>query len=158
MAAKRLPADITRRATRALLAAAALAVLAAPPARAVEGPKAWLARIFDPATLHLQVFPGAQLNRKLSVDAIQLERGGTKRIAIYIMPLDKVKPAAEFIAKQLDVSGQVMGADSPYETHIFDLTGAKAPAKLKGLRVEVSRSQFVDNKGQITFTYQPPAP
>lgn len=157
MIAKHSVTEITMAVKGALLASAALVLLVAP-LRAVEGPQAWLGRIFDPATLQLEVFPGAQLNRKLSVDAIQLERGGTKRIAIYIMPLDQVKAAAEFMAKQLGVSATVIGADSQYETHIFDLTGAKAPAKLKGLRVQVSRSQFVDKKGQITFEYQPPAP
>src|SRR5512139_3257300 len=49
-----------------------------------ESPAQWLARIFDPSELGIQQFPGATLNRKLSVDAIQLERGGNKRIGMFL--------------------------------------------------------------------------
>ena len=79
MIAKHSVTDITRMVAGALVASAALVVLAAP-LRAVEGPQAWLARIFDPATLQLKMFPGAQLNRKLSVfeprDAADLDSRG----------------------------------------------------------------------------------
>ena len=126
-------------------------------ARAQEGPAQWLARIFDPATLKLEAFPGAALNRKLSTDAIALERGGTKQVAIYVLPLDQMKAAAAHMEKQLGVKDQVTGADSPFEAHTFDCTGADAPARLKGLRVSISRSPYIDNKGQITMEYTPPA-
>ena len=136
-----------------------LAVCGAVAASAQESPAQWLARIFDPAALGITNFPGATLNRKLSVDAIVLERGGSKRIAIFIIPLDQLKPAAEHFAKQFGVPAKVTGADSPFETHLFDFTdGATGPAKLKGLRVLITRSQFVDNKGQIMMEYLPPAP
>ncbi len=124
---------------------------------AQESPAQWMARIFDPASLGITQFPGAVLNRKLSVDAIVLERGGDKRIGIFIMPLDQVKAAADHFAKQFSVAPQVMGADSPFETYTFDFTGGdKVPPKLAGLRVLITRSQFVDNKGQITMEYVPP--
>ncbi|HUI27761.1 MAG TPA: hypothetical protein VL403_16885 [Candidatus Kryptonia bacterium] len=126
-------------------------------AHAQEGPAQWLARIFDPATLKIEPFPGGLLNRKLSTDAIALERGGTKQIAIYTIPLDQVKAAADHFAKQLGASAQVMAAGSPFETHVFDFTGKDAPARFKGLRVQVSRSTFIDNKGEIKLEYQPPA-
>jgi hypothetical protein len=122
-----------------------------------------MARIFDPATLGITQFPGADLNRKQSVDAIILERGGDKRIAIFIMPLDQVKPAADHFAKQFAVQPTVTGADSSFVAYTFDFTdagkmpGAAAP-KLAGLRVVVSRAQFVDGKGQITMDYLPPKP
>jgi hypothetical protein len=122
-----------------------------------EGPAQWLARIFDPATLKIEPFAGGQLNRKLSTDAIALERGGTKQIAIYTIPLDQVKGAADHFAKQLGGSAQVMGAGTPFETYVFDFTAKDAPARLKGLRVQVSRSTFIDNKGEIKLEYQPPA-
>jgi hypothetical protein len=124
---------------------------------AQEGPAQWLARIFDPASLGITVPQNAALNKKLSVDAIVLERGGTKRIAIYTIPPDQLKPAAEHFTKSFGGSPQVTGADSPYETYTFDFTGdGTAAPKLHGLRVLVSRSQFVDNKGQITMEYSPP--
>lgn len=125
-------------------------------ARAQEGPAQWLARIFEPTTLKLQAFPGAVLNRKLSTDAIALERGGTKQIAIYVLPLDQVKAAAAYMEKQLSVKDHVTGADSPFETHVFDCTGANAPASCSGLKVSISRSPYIDNKGQLTMEYVPP--
>ena len=123
---------------------------------AQESPAQWVARIFDPATLGITPFPGATLNRKFSVDAIALEHGGDKRIAIFLMAPDQLKAAAEHFAKQLGVPAQVTGADSPFETFTFDFTDAKAPPKLKGLRVLISRAQFADNRGQSTMEYQPP--
>jgi hypothetical protein len=142
---------------RACALAVAALVAATAGAGAQEGPAQWLARIFDPATLQLEVFPGAMLNRKLSTDAIALERGGTKQVAIYIFPLDQVKAAAAFMAKQLDVPDNVISAESPFETHVFDCTAAAAPARCKGLRVAISRSAYVDNKAQLTMEYTPPA-
>jgi hypothetical protein len=125
-------------------------------AMAQESPAQWVARIFDPATLGLTPFPGATVNRKFSVDAIALEHGGDKRIAIYLIAPDQLKAAAEHFSKQLGVAAQVTGAGSPFETFTFDFTDAKAPVKFKGLRVLISRAQFADNKGQITMEYQPP--
>ncbi len=118
-----------------------------------------MARIFDPASLGITQFPGATLNRKLSVDAIVLERGGDKRIGMFIIPLDQVKAAADHFGKQFGVPADMMGADSPFATYTFDFTAdAKGPAKLHGLRVVITRSQFVDNQGQITMEYSPPKP
>jgi hypothetical protein len=68
-----------------------------------------------------------------------------------------VKAAAEHFSQQLGITAQVMAAGSPFETHLFDCTGKEAPARYKGLRVQVSRSQFVDGKGEIKLDYQPPA-
>lgn len=125
---------------------------------AQESPAQWVARIFDPATLGLTLVPGATVNRKFSVDAIALEHGGDKRIAIYLIAPDQLKAAADQFSKQVGVPPQVTGADSPFETFTFDFTDAQAPPKLKGLRVLISRAQFADNKGQITMEYQPPKP
>jgi hypothetical protein len=126
-------------------------------ARAQESPSQVLARIFDPATLGITNFPGAALNRKLSFDAIVLERGGDKRIAAFIIPLDQMPAAADHFAKQFGVAAQVTGANTDFVTYAFDFTaGDKVPPKLAGLRVLISKSQFVDGKGQITMEYQPP--
>ena len=140
-----------------LLTALSICALAAVVAVGEESPAQWMARIFDPASLGIQQFPGATLSRKLSVDAIVLERGGDKRIAAFLIPPDQLKAAADHFAKQFGVAPQVTGADSEFETYTFDFTGsAKAPPKLAGLRVVISRSQFVDNRGQITMEYTPP--
>ena len=136
--------------------AVTLLVISANLTVAQESPAQWVARIFDPATLGITPFPGGALNRKFSVDAIALERGGDKRIAIFLIAPDQLKAAADHFSKQFGVSPQVAGADSQFETFTFDFTDAKAPAKLKGLRVLISRAQFADNKGQVTMEYQPP--
>ncbi len=124
---------------------------------AQEGPASWLARVFDPATLNLTVFPGSQLNRKLSTDSIGLERGGNKRIAIYLIGLDQLEAASGHFQKQFGVAPEVTGQGSRYLAYTFDFTeGRKGPEKLKGLLVRVTRSPFVDGRGQITMEYLPP--
>jgi hypothetical protein len=136
----------------------ALALFAASAGAQQESPAQWLARIFDPSTLGLQPCPDATLNRKLSVDAIHLERGGNKRIAIYTIPPDGLGRASECLQKQLGVAPQVTGENSQWVTYTYDFTsGDKGPGKLKGLKVTISRSPFIDNKGQITMEYSPPA-
>jgi hypothetical protein len=123
-----------------------------------ESPAQWLARIFDPATLGVQQYPGATLNRKLSVDAIHLEHGGSKQIAIYLTEPDELERASAFFQKQFGVPPQVTGENTQYLTYTYDFTpGDKGPGKLKGLKVTIQRSPFVDNKGQIVMEYSPPA-
>src|ERR1700687_58796 len=132
------------------------ALLAAIAVSAQDSPAQWIARIFDPTSLGITQFPGATLNRKLSVDAIVLERGGDKRIGGFLIPPDQLKAAADHFQKQFGLAPQVQGADSPYVTYTFDFTNdATGPATLRGLRVVVTRSQFADNKGQITMEYSP---
>jgi hypothetical protein len=135
----------------------ALTLSAATAAAQHESPAQWLARIFDPSTLGIKQYPGATLNRKLSVDAIQLEHGGTKRINISLIAPDALERASESFQKQFGVSPQVTGANSQWVTYTYDFTsGAKGSGKLKGLKVTITRSPFVDNKGQITMEYSPP--
>jgi hypothetical protein len=136
----------------------ALTLSAATAVAQQESPAQWLARIFDPSTLGIKPCPNAMLNRKLSVDAIHLEHGGSKRIAIYTIPPDGLERASECFRKQLGVAPQVTGENSPWVTYTYDFTsGDKKPDKFKGLKVTISRSPFVDNKGQITMEYSPPA-
>jgi hypothetical protein len=142
---------------RTRIAACAVAILlAVHGAAAQESPAQWMARIFDPATLSIAQFPGATLSRKLSVDAIALERGGDKRIAVFLIAPDQLKAAADHFRKQFGTTPEIVGADSPFATYTFDFTGAKATKKLVGLKLIVSRAQFADNKGQITMEYLPP--
>jgi hypothetical protein len=135
----------------------ALTLLAAAAVAQQESPAQWLARIFDPSTLGIKPYPDATLNRKLSVDAIQLEHGGNKRIAMYTIAPDGLERASEFFEKQLGVPPQVTGEKSQWATYSYDFTsGEKKPGKFKGLKVTISRSPFVDNKGQVTMEYSPP--
>ena len=139
------------------LTALALGLATSAVAAAQESPAQAMARIFDPASLGITQFPGAALNRKLSFDAIVLERGGDKRIGAFIIAPDQLRAAADYFAKQFGVAPQASGAGTEYETYTFDFTsGGQAPHKLAGLRVVISKSQFVDNKGQITMEYSPP--
>lgn len=148
-----------RRRGRQGLAALLLAVVPAALTLAQGSPAQWLKRIFDPASLGITQFPAAQLNRKLSVDAIEIEHGGDKRIAIFTMPLDEVQAAAAHFAKQFGVPAQETGAHSRYDMFTFDFTSGTPPRpQLAGLRVEITRSEFVDNRGQITMEYLPPRP
>lgn len=122
-----------------------------------ESPAGWLARIFDPSTLGVQQYPGATLNRKLSVDAIHLEHGGSKLIAISLTAPDELGRASAFFQKQFGVPPQVTGENTQYLTYTYDFTsGDKGPGKLKGLKVIIQRSPYVDNKGQIIMEYSPP--
>ncbi len=133
-------------------------LLAAPAVAQQESPAQWLARIFDPSTLGIKPYPDATLNRKLSVDAIQLEHGGSKRIGIYMVPPDGLERASGFFEKQFGVPPQVTGEKSQWVTYTYDFTsGDKKPGKLKGLKVTISRSPYLDNKGQIVMEYSPPA-
>jgi hypothetical protein len=145
-----------RRSSLLRLALVFAILLAGPAAKAQEGPAQWLGRIFDPNTLQIENFSGAELNRKLSVDAIALERGGNKRIAIFIIPPDQVRGAAEHFRQQLGAAPSVIGEGTTRETFLFDFTAANAPARLRGLLLHVERSPYVDDKGQIMMSYQPP--
>jgi len=143
--------------SRLRLYALALSLFASSALAQEESPAGWLARILDPSTLGVQQYPGAELNRKLSVDAIHLERGGNKRISISLMAPDEIERASKFYEKQFGVPPQVIGEKTQSPTYIYDFTsGDKGPAKLKGLRVSITRSPYVDNKGQITMEYWPP--
>jgi hypothetical protein len=126
-------------------------------ALAQESPAGWLARIFDPSKLGVQQYPGAALNRKLSVDTIHLEHGGTKQISISLTAPDELGRASAFFQKQFGVPPQVTGENTQYLTYTYDFTsGDKGPGKLKGLKVIIQRCPYVDNKGQIVMEYTPP--
>jgi hypothetical protein len=101
------------RASRVFGLAICLLLLASAASSAQGSPAQWMARIFDPASLGITQFPGAVLNRKLSVDAIVLERGGDKRIGMFIIPLDQLKAAADHFATQFGIPAQVTARSWP---------------------------------------------
>lgn len=138
--------------TRRLLRTAVFTLgVCAGTAHAQETTKDWIARILDITTVGLTAPEGATLNRKISVDTIRYEKDHPeKKIAVYMMPLDKIGEARRHFAAGLGVDGQT-GTDSKgFEKSFFDCTGAaKCPAKAKGLTITLSRSPWVDGMTQI---------
>ncbi|MEO8605034.1 MAG: hypothetical protein ABI629_20870 [bacterium] len=124
-----------------------LLALVASPALA-QGPQEWIKRILDPATIGVTVPDGAVLSRKLTVDYLS-KTDPPALMAIYLMPLDQLPAAAAHFEKTLGVKAEVSGGGGVYELHKF-----LVPAK--GLTIICTRSQFVDNKLQITMTQVPP--
>ncbi len=120
-------------------------------------PHDWMKRILDPTTIGVKPYPDSRINRKLTVDYLS-KADPPLRIAIYMAPLNKMKEASKYFAEALHVEPAISGADSKYELHRFDLTGeGKYPPAAKGLTIVITRSQFVDDKLQITMQYMPPA-
>ena len=116
-----------------------------------QGPQEWIKRILDPAKIGVTPPPGATVNRKLTVDYLS-KSDPPKEIAIYMMPLDQLKAASDHFKNTLKVEPKVTGSGE-FEIHRFEVTAGPA----KGLTITLTRSQFVDNKVQITMEYIPPS-
>ena len=132
---------------RAAASVAALTLLLAAAAHA-QSPADWIKRILDPAKIGVTPPPGATLNRKLTVDYLSKEDPPAE-MAIYMMPLDQLHAASDHFKQTLGVAPETSGSGL-FEIHRFTV-----PAK--HLVVMLTRSQFVDDKLQITLTYTPPA-
>jgi len=126
-----------------------LLLLAARPALA-QGPQEWIKRILDPATIGVTLPPGATLNRKLTVDYLS-KADPPKQIAIYMMPLDQLQAASAHFKTTLHTDPAVTGSRE-FEIHRFEVASGQA----KGLTITLTRSQFIDNKLQVTMEYMPP--
>jgi len=126
----------------------AVVLLAVATVATAQGPQDWMKRILDPATIGLTVPEGATLNRKLTVDYLSKEDPPTQ-MAIYMMPLDQLPAASAHFEKALGVKPEKSGSG------LFEIHRFAVPAK--GLTIMLTRSQFVDNKLQITIEYLPPA-
>jgi hypothetical protein len=119
-------------------------------------PHDWMKRILDPTTIGVKPYPDSKINRKLTVDYLS-KADPPRRIAIYMAPLDKMKEASKYFADTLHVQPAISGESSKYELRRFDLTGeGEYPPAAKGLTITITRSQFVDDKLQITMEYTPP--
>jgi hypothetical protein len=123
--------------------------LATTPAHA-QGPQEWIKRILDPSKIGVTPPPGAVMNRKLTVDYLS-KADPPKQIAIYMMPLDRLPAASDHFTAVLKVDPTITGSGE-YEIRRFAVDAGQA----KGLSITISRSQFVDNKIQITMEYMPP--
>jgi hypothetical protein len=135
---------------RAAALAGLLAVALAASTAAAQGPQDWIKRILDPAKIGVTVPAGAAANRKLTVDYLS-KADPPKEIGIYMMPLDQMGAASDHFKSVLHVDPTVTG-DGAFEIRRFEVTAGPA----KGLTVVLTRSQFVDNKLQITMEYMPP--
>jgi hypothetical protein len=82
------------------------------------------------------------------VDYLSKEDPPTE-MAIYMLPLDQLHAASDHFKQTLGVAPEITGSGL-YEIHRFAI-----PAK--HLTIMLTRSQFVDDKLQITMTYTPPA-
>ena len=116
-----------------------------------QGPQEWIKRILDPAKIGVTPPPGAVMNRKLTVDDLS-KAYPPKEIAIYMGPLDQLKAAPDHFKSTLHVDPAVSGSGE-FEIHRFEITSGQA----KGLTIVLTKSQFVDNKVQITMEYMPPS-
>jgi len=138
-------------AVKALPALAVLALIAS--SVHAQGPQDWIKRILDPTAIGVSPPPGATMNRKLTVDYLS-KTDPPKQIAIYLVPLDQMQAASEHFKSVLKVDPTTTG-DGEFEIRRFDLSNTAGPAK--GLVITLAKSQFVDNKVQITMEYLPPA-
>ena len=118
-------------------------------AHAQGSPQDWIKRILDPSKIGVTAPPGATMNRKLTVDYLS-KADPPKEIAIYMMPLDQLKAASDHFKSALHVDPTVTGSGE-FEIHRFEINSGQA----KGLLITLTRSQFVDNKVQITMEYMP---
>jgi hypothetical protein len=137
----------SRTAALKTLAAASALLLAA--IAAAQGPQDWIKRILDPATIGVTPPPDAALNRKLTVDYLS-KTDPPKEMAIYMMPLNQLKTASNHFKSTLHVDPTVSGSGA-FEIHRFEISSGQA----KGLTITLTRSQFVDDKVQITMEYMP---
>ena len=113
-----------------------------------QSPADWIKRILDPAKIGVTPPAGATLNRKLTVDYLS-KQDPPAEMAIYLMPLDQLQAASAHFKQALGVTPETSGSGE-YEIHRFTV-----PAK--NLVIMMAKSQFVDDKVQITLTYTPPA-
>lgn len=132
--------------SRLRASAASLFLLLLTTAALAQGPQDWIKRILDPAKIGVTMPAGAVMNRKLTVDYLS-KTDPPKEMAIYMMPLDQLPAASAHFEKTLEVKPEVSGSGL-FEIHRFTV-----PAK--GLVITCTRSQFVDNKLQITMEYTP---
>ena len=128
---------------------AAFCLLLVTAVAAQESPATWISRILDPASIGVAPYPGAEMNRKFSVDTIRLDKDPDRKIAVYLAPLEKLREASAHFAKELGIEPAVTGEGSEFETHTFTAPG-------KHLKVVITRSPWSTGNLQITMEHDPP--
>lgn len=138
---------------RGLLTLVTVGLLIAISARA-QTPQDWIKRILNPSSIGVTAPPGATENRKLTVDYLS-KTDPPLQMIIYMAPLDQLKAVSDHFAKALGIEPTVTGSGE-FEIHKFTCgAGGGCPATAEGLTVTITRSQFVDNKLQVTLEYLP---
>jgi hypothetical protein len=115
----------------------------------------WKERVLDPTTLGLEPFPGAALNVKFTIDQIRLDET-TAKIAVYIIPVDRMQAAADFYAKALGSTAETSGVGTLGELRV--VKAGAGDAKRAGLVIRVENAQWATGKGQVLLRYDPPQP
>jgi len=114
----------------------------------------WKARVLDPKTLDVELFPAGVFNMKFTIDQVRLDE--TKDLmAVYVIPLDDLGPAAEFYAKQLGVSveSQERGGLGVLRT----VTAKPDDAKRAGLSIRVEPASWATGKGWVWMRWAKPS-
>lgn len=123
------------------------------PAQRVGTLAEWKQRVFDPASIGLEVFPGSQRNLKFTIDQIRLDESKVKMV-VYIIDFDDMEAAAHHYAKQLGTSVEETGVGTLGELRVVEAT--PNDPKFAGLRIRVERAQWATGKGQVWMKYAPP--
>ena len=124
------------------------------PAQRVGSLAIWKKRVLDPGALSLDVFPEATFNLKFTIDQIRLDETPAK-MAVYLISVDDMAPAAEFFAKQLGVAVDVSGVGTMGEVRI--IRAKEDDPKRAGLSIRVENAPWATGKGQIWLRYDAPA-
>ena len=114
----------------------------------------WKQRVLDPATIGLELYPGSTFNMKFTIDQIRLDES-TAKMAVYIIPLGELEAAAQFYAKQLGTSVEVVDQGSLGTLRV--VTAKKDDPKRASLSVRVEASEWATGKGQIWLRQDVPA-
>jgi hypothetical protein len=114
----------------------------------------WKKRVLDPKSVDLEIYPGAVFNMKFTIDQIRLDE--TKDLmAVYVIPMADVQPAAEFFSKQLGTPVQVTERGTMGDSRAITAT-ANDP-KRAGLSVRVEPAAWATGKGWIWLRRTQPA-
>lgn len=134
--------------------AAAVFAAATAPAQRIGSLAEWKKRILDPATIALEMYPGAIFNMKFSIDQIRLDESKAK-LAVYLIPAADLEAAAAFFAKQLGTTVEVVDQGSLGTARV--VRAAADDAKRAGLTVRVEPAQWATGQGQIVLRRDAPA-
>lgn len=106
----------------------------------------WNARVLDPATLGIAVFPGAAFNRKFTVDQIRLDETPAK-MAVYLIGPEQMPAAAAFYASALGSRIEESGLGTAAELRV--VRARPDDTRRAGFIVRVENAHWATGKGQI---------
>jgi len=114
----------------------------------------WKQRGLEPASIGLELYPGSAFNMKFTIDQIRLDESPAK-MAVYLIPPGELEAAAQFFAKQLGTTVELVdqGSLGP----LRNVAAKKDDAKRAGLTIRVEASEWATGKGQIWLRQDVPA-